>query len=74
MKAMTIRLDTVDKVKQFVKVLTESGLDGDLTQGRYIVDASSIMGIFALNLCDVMTLSLASSDDSDYTRFAEFAA
>ncbi len=74
MKTMTISLNTVDKVKQFVQVLTESGLDGDLAQGRYIVDASSIMGIFALNLCDKMTLSLASSDDSDYDRFAEFAA
>lgn len=74
MKSMTIRLNTVDSVKQFVKVITESGLDGDLTQGRYIVDARSIMGIFALNLCDKMTLSLATSEDSDYDKFAEFAA
>ena len=74
MKTMRIRLNTIDKVKQFVNVITKSGLDGDLVQGRYIVDARSIMGIFALNLSDNITLNIASSNDSDCEQFAEFAA
>ena len=36
----------------------------DLVSGRYLVDAKSIMGIFSLDLMNVITLE-AHSDDTD---------
>jgi phosphotransferase system HPr-like phosphotransfer protein len=37
-------------VKDFVNIVNKYDFDVDLTSGRYIVDAKSIMGIFSLDL------------------------
>jgi len=50
MKSVYVFLPSVMAVKKFVECL--SPLDGqfDLVDGRFIVDARSLMGIFALDL------------------------
>ena len=50
MKSYTLDLNSIDKVKGFVKAI--EGFDGyfDLASGRYVIDAKSIMGIFSLDL------------------------
>ncbi len=50
MKKVDICLNSIDKVKRFVNIVV--GYDGefDLSSGRYIIDAKSIMGIFSLDL------------------------
>ena len=54
---MTIRLNTVDKVKEFVNVVSKYEDNFDLvSEGHYIVDAKSIMGIFSLDLTKPITL------------------
>lgn len=50
MKAFNIMLKSINDVKDFVNVVNKYNFDVDLTSGRYIVDAKSIMGIFSLDL------------------------
>lgn len=45
-----VSLNTVDKVKKFVNVVSKIDVDAFLTSGRYVIDAKSIMGIFSLDL------------------------
>ena len=58
----TIKIDTIEKVKDFVnKVNTLQG-DLDLKSDRYTVDAKSIMGIFSLDLSKELTLVYSNSE------------
>ncbi len=55
---MMIRLDTIEKVKNFVNTVFHYSGDADLRSGRYTVDAKSIMGIFSLDLDKPVELEL----------------
>ncbi|MBQ3037872.1 MAG: HPr family phosphocarrier protein [Clostridia bacterium] len=50
MQEFNIMLNSINDVKEFVNVVSKYEFDIDLTSGRYVVDAKSIMGIFSLNL------------------------
>jgi len=43
-------LHSINDVKNFVNLVNRFDFDVDLSSGRYIVDAKSIMGIFSLDL------------------------
>ena len=45
-----ITLSSIGDVKDFVNIVSKYSCDIDLTSGRYVVDAKSIMGIFSLDL------------------------
>lgn len=48
---MQIYLNSIENVKKFVNVATQLGMtDVDLRSGRYVISATSIMGIFSLDL------------------------
>ena len=71
MKTLEVMLSSINDVKDFVNAVTKYPFDIDLTSGRYVVDAKSIMGIFSLDLskpikveihnenCDVLVNELA---------------
>lgn len=50
MKTFNIMLKSINDVKDFVNIVNRYNFDVDLTSGRYVVDAKSIMGIFSLDL------------------------
>ena len=50
MTTFNILLKSINDVKDFVNIVNKYDFDVDLTSGRYIVDAKSIMGIFSLDL------------------------
>jgi len=50
MKTFNILLRSINDVKDFVNISNKYDFDIDLTSGRYVVDAKSIMGIFSLDL------------------------
>ncbi len=50
MKSINISLNSIDKVKAFVNIISTYDGDFDLASDRYVVDAKSIMGIFSLDL------------------------
>ena len=65
MKTVTLSLNSIDKVKAFVNIVTKYDSDLDLVSGRYVIDAKSIMGIFSLDLSRPIDLNIHSSEEVD---------
>lgn len=64
MKTFNIMLNSINDVKTFVNTVNRYDFDVDLTSGRYVVDAKSIMGIFSLDLSKSIKVEVY-SDDAD---------
>lgn len=64
MKETTIKLTNVQDIRDFVKEVIMTSYEVDLVQGRYVIDAKSIMGIFSLDLLSPIKL-VAHSDFAD---------
>ncbi len=64
MKTFNILLSSINDVKNFVNIVNKYNFDVDLTSGRYVVDAKSIMGIFSLDLSKPIKVEVH-SDDAD---------
>ena len=56
MKEMKIALSNVQDIRDFVNEVILVPYEVDLLQGRYTIDAKSIMGIFSLDLLSPITL------------------
>lgn len=65
MKTVSITLNSIDKVKNFVNDITRFNSDFDLVSGRYVIDAKSIMGIFSLDLSKPINLNIHNDDEMD---------
>ncbi len=66
MKSFNIMLQSINDVKVFVNTVNKYDFDVDLTSGRYIVDAKSIMGIFSLDLSKPIKVDVYSDDAQDF--------
>lgn len=64
---LTVDLNGVDKVKNFVNLAYGILSDMELGAGKYIVDAKSIMGIFSLDLSKPVQLHV-NADEEGYIR------
>jgi len=75
MKTFNVAFKSINDVKDFVNISTKFEFDIDLTSGRYIVDAKSIMGIFSLDLSKAIKVEVR-SDESDafYNEVKRFEA
>jgi phosphotransferase system HPr-like phosphotransfer protein len=62
MKTIEIMLGSITDVKDFVNAVNKYSFDIDLTSGRYVVDAKSIMGIFSLDLSKPIKVEIHSDD------------
>ena len=63
---VSIRLESIDKVRDFVNTVNRFHSDFDLISGRYVIDAKSIMGIFSLDLSKPLSLDIhENGDDHD---------
>jgi phosphotransferase system HPr-like phosphotransfer protein len=73
MQKTQITLNNFQGVRKFVNEVTLLDYEVDLEQGRYIVDAKSIMGIFALDTLSPITV-VAHTDAADefFNRISEF--
>ena len=58
MHTITIKLNSIDKVKEFVRIITNFDNDFDVRSGRYTVDGKSILGIFSLDLARPLELDI----------------
>ena len=65
MQTVEVSLNSIDKVKSFVNILTKYDEDFDLVSGRYIIDAKSIMGIFSLDLSKPISLNIHATENLD---------
>lgn len=64
MKKVNIKLYGVDEVKRFVNTISQYGCEFDLTSGRYVIDAKSMMGIFSLDLKKPLALVIHCDDEA----------
>ena len=58
MKSIKIRLQSIHAVKNFVNIMEQFTGYFDLASGRYLVDAKSVMGIFSMDLTQVLELRI----------------
>jgi len=58
MKSITVSLNSVEKVKDFVNLINTFDGDFDLVSERYVIDAKSIMGIFSLDISKPLRLDM----------------
>lgn len=66
MKNFNIMLNSINDVKTFVNSVNKYDFDVDLTSGRYVVDAKSIMGIFSLDLSKPIKVEVYSEDVGEF--------
>jgi phosphotransferase system HPr-like phosphotransfer protein len=76
LKTLTVKIENVEQVKEFVNIVSACADEVDLEVGRYVVDAKSIMGIFSLDLTKPIGLKYYESagvttEESD-AIFADF--
>ena len=72
MKTCMIRLSTIQDVRTFVDIVTAANTDVDLSSGRYVVDAKSIMGIFSLYLLKPIQLTAHDEDPTMFEKLKPF--
>ncbi len=70
MKSIYITLNSIEKVKQFVNTINTYNSEFDLSSGRYIIDAKSIMGIFSLDLSSPLRLDIYNDECVDSIKDA----
>ena len=58
MKEATIKLQSIEDVKDFNRIVVFYDGDVDLVSGRYVIDAKSIMGIFSLDLSKPINIQI----------------
>ncbi len=71
MKTVMISLKSIDDVKSFVSEVSKVSYDVDLSSGRYVVDAKSIMGIFSLDLSHPIKVEIHCADSNECAEFVE---
>ena len=70
MHSINICLDTIDKVRNFVNIISQQDGDFDLVSERYVIDAKSIMGIFSLDLSRPLRLDIQNECDVENIKAA----
>ncbi len=71
MKTFKIKLNEIEQAKIFNSVVTHYSEDMDLANGRYIIDAKSIMGLFSLDLSKEINLVVHTDDDAIANKIAQ---
>ncbi|WAJ22334.1 HPr family phosphocarrier protein [Lacrimispora xylanolytica] len=59
-----VKIPSISAVQEFNRICSHFNCDMDLSQGKYTVDAKSIMGIFSLNLEETLVL-VANTEDEE---------
>ena len=74
MQSVTISLNTIEKVRNFVSKIALLEGDFDIVSDRYIIDAKSIMGIFSLDLSKPLKLNIHNATSAEKVKedFKEF--
>jgi hypothetical protein len=75
MNKTEVILSNIQDVRDFVNIVVLLEYEVDLAQGRYLIDAKSIMGIFSLDLLSPITV-IAHTDYADdfFAKIEKFKA
>lgn len=67
---MKIKLNTIDDVKNFVKICEQyKECSIDVKQGRWVIDGKSILGVFSLNLIENLNVTIDTENKSSEFNF-----
>ena len=66
---VTIKLDTINKVKDFVETVSKYDEEVIIKSHRYEINAKSIMGVFSLNLLEPVIVCLYSDNKNIQNKF-----
>jgi len=72
MRSVYVSLPTVKAVQSFVSQISKLEGDFDLIDGRYILDAKSIMGILTLNLRQPLKLTIEKDTEETMQIIQQF--
>jgi phosphocarrier protein HPr len=62
LKTFDIKLSSINDVKSFASIASDSEYEIDLVSGRYVIDAKSLMGIFSLDLTKPIRVEVHAGD------------
>ena len=66
---INVNINSIEKVKSFVRDAESFSCDIDVVCGRYTLNAKSIMGIFSIDLTKELKVVIHSDDRSEILRF-----
>lgn len=71
MNEFQIKINTIDNVKRLSKICEAYIEDIDISSGRYVVDAKSMLAIFSFDLTRPLTIKINSDDLEIIKKFNE---
>lgn len=74
MQQIYVTLPTAGPIQQFVKVLTPLEGDFELVEGRHVLDARSLMGVFSFDLTRPILLRVYNPSPENLAAIAPFVA
>jgi phosphotransferase system HPr-like phosphotransfer protein len=75
MTEVKILLNGIDKVKNFVGILSKfKDTEFDVVSGRYVINAKSAMGLFSLDITLPMDLQIMTEDEDTVNAVKEAIA
>ena len=74
MQQVYVKFKNVEHVQKFLNVIEKIETSFDLGSGRRIVDAKSILGVFALDLSKPQKLCFESDDQEIFEKLKPFLA
>ena len=63
-----IKLDTIDKIKKFSSAILTFENDIDIMQGKYVINAKSVIAIFSLDLTNIIKVIIHDASIEDVAR------
>ena len=72
MQHVNVKFDSVKQVEQFVNIIEKFEAHFDLGCGHKVVNAKSILGVFALDLSEPLSLCYSSKDASLIEKIKPF--
>ena len=71
MNEFQIKINTIDNVKRLSKICEAYIEDIDISSGRYVIDAKSMLAIFSFDLTRPLTIKINSDDLEIIKKFNE---
>lgn len=69
-----ILLNNIESVNSFVSKMAKKEYDVDLSHGKYLVNAKSIMGVLSLDLTQPVTVKADTNDQAFLEEIKEYIA
>ena len=72
MRQVYVKFNHVDQIREFIKIVDKIDLHFEIGRENQILDAKSVIGIFALDLTKPQLLSYNSDDREIYEKLRPF--